>query len=100
MDVQFTPELLAYMEQHGKKTVLVELVKINNSDFEITELHVRFADGRLREQFVGKKGYRVLPAGAAEVLLPRFPLELEETVTFGLKRVLFWNVLTYSGIKV
>ena len=98
MEFKYEPALLAYMEKHNKRTILVELVQINNSDFEISELHVRFVDGRLRKQFLDK-GYRLNANSHGEVLLPRFPLDTEPVVTFGLKKFLFWSHLTYSGIK-
>lgn len=98
MKFKYEPALLEYMEQRNKRTIVVELVQINNSDFEISELHVRFVNGRLRKQFLDK-GYRLHTTPHGEVLLPRFPLDMEETVTFGLKSFLFWKHLTYSGIK-
>jgi len=98
MEFQYEPALLEHMKRKNKCTILVELVQINNSDFEISELHVRFVDGRLRKQFLDK-GYRLNTTPHGEVLLPRFPLDMEPTVTFGLKKFLLWNHLTYSGIK-
>ena len=98
MEFKYEPALLDYMKKCGKHTILVELVQINNSDFEISELHVRFVDERLKRQFLDK-GYRQQDTEYGEVLMPRFPLETEETVTFGLKKILFWRHLTYSGIK-
>ncbi len=100
MDIHYTPQLLEYMKKRGKSTILVEMVEVNNSDFEISELSVRFVDRRLRELFVNKKGYRVFPAPEGELLLPRFPLELEPVVTFDLKKVLFIPVLTCKGIRI
>ena len=100
MEFKFEPKLLDYMQKHNKRTIVVELVEINNSDFEITELHVRFVNARLREQFLTKKRYRLHTTPHGEVLLPHFPLELEETVTFGLKSFLFFEHITYTGIKV
>ena len=100
MEFRYEPELLDYMQKKKKNTILVELVQVNNSDFEITELNVRFVDARLREQFLTQKGYRLFTTGHGEVLLPRFPLELEETVTFGLKPFLFFKGISYTGIKV
>ena len=100
MDIVYTPRLRDYMKKSGKQTVVVELVQVNNSDFEISELHVHFADRRLRELFVQKKGYRVRSAPEGELLLPRFPLELEPVVTFDLKRILFFRILTCKGIKI
>lgn len=100
MKFRFEPKLLDYMQTHNKRTIVVELVEINNSDFEITELHVRFVEPRLREQFLTKKRYRLYTTDHGEVLLPRFPLELEEIVTFGLKTFLFYKHITYTGIKI
>lgn len=100
MEFQYDPKLLDYMQKQNKRTILVELVQINNSDFEITELNVRFVDARLREQFLTKKGYRLHTTDHGEVLLPRFPLELEETVTFELKSFLWFKHITYTGIKM
>ena len=99
MEFRYEPELLAYMEKSGKRTIVVELVEINNSDFEITELNVRFVDARMRQLFLNKR-YRLHTIDVGEVLLPPFPLELEQTVTFGLRRVLFFKWVTYNGIKV
>lgn len=100
MEFQYEPRLLDYMQKNNKRTIVVELVEINNSDFEITQLHVRFVDARLRDQFLTKKRYRLYTTPHGEVLLPRFPLELEEPVRFGLKSVLGFKSITYSGIKV
>ena len=98
MEFNYEPALLEFMENSGKRTILVELVQINNSDFEISELHVRFVDGRVRKLFLDK-GYRLHTTPHGEVLMPRFPLDTEDVVRFGLKKILFWNHLTYSGIK-
>lgn len=100
MEFKYEQNLLEYMQAHNKRTIVVEMVEINNSDFEISELHVRFADPRLREYFLSKKQYRLYTTEHGEVLLPRFPLELEETVRFGLKSILFFKHITYTGIKV
>ena len=94
------PELAAFMEKKGTNTVLVELVEINNSDLDVTELHTRLVDKRLRDIYVEKKGYRTVDAGWGTVLLPRYPLQMEEQVTFGLKSILFIKSVTCKGIKV
>ncbi len=99
MEFKYEQNLLEYMQANNKRTIVVEMVEINNSDFEISELHVRFADQRLREYFLTKKQYRLYTTDHGEVLLPRFPLELEETVCFGLKSILFFKHITYTGIK-
>ena len=100
MEFQYEPRLLDYMEQKSKRTIVVELVEINNSDLDITELHVRFVDARMRDQFLTKKHYRLHTTPHGEVLMPRFPLKLEETVRFGMKSFLCFHRITYSGIRV
>ena len=100
MEVRYEPSLLEYMEKKKTSTILVELVEINNSDLDVTELHVRLVNQRLRNIFVDQKRYRTVTTPHGEVLLPPFPLQLEDTITFGLKKVLFASMLTCKGIKV
>ena len=95
----YSPALIEYMKKHDKHTIVVEMVEINNSDFEISEFHIRFVDKRIRDQFIEQKGYRVVPTEHGELLLPRFPLDMDDTVTFDLKKVLFFNHITCEGIK-
>lgn len=99
MNFVYTPELTEYIHSHNKKTLAVELMELNNTDLEITDLHIYFVNERMREQLI-KKGYRVVPTELGEVLLPRFPLQMAETVTFGLKSFLFFKHVTCDGIKV
>ena len=100
MRFEYEPRLRAYMEKTGKKTIVVELVEVNTSDFDVTELSVHFVDARMRKLFLEKKGYRLMETELGEVLLPRFPLEMEETVSFGLKDFIVYKHITYEGIKV
>ena len=100
MVFECTPELRTYIEKSGKNCILVEMVEVNNSDLEISELHVRFADRRTREIFVEKKRYRTVETDFGEVLLPRFPLQLEEPVTFSLRSVLGIKSIRQKGIKI
>lgn len=100
MEFRYTPELADYIRRYNKNTLLVELIELSNTDLEVTDLHVYFVNRRMRDQFVNKKQYRVYNTELGEVLLPRFPLELEDTVTFGLKSFLFFHQVTCKGIKV
>ena len=99
MKIVYTPELTEYIRKHNKKTLLVEMIELNNTDLEITDLHIFFVNERMREQFI-KKGYQIHTTQLGEVLLPRFPLQMDEVVTFGLKSVLFFKHITCEGIKV
>ena len=100
MKINYTPELLAYMEKKNNRTILVELVEINNTDLEVIDLHVYLPHKNQREKFITEKKYRVVTTEVGEVLLPRYPLQIEEEITFGLKKVLFFTSLSYTGIKV
>ena len=100
MEFHFEPELRAYMKEKGHRTILVEMVEINNSDLDVSELNIRFPNARIREQFITKKNYRVFETEVGEVLLPRFPLQMDEVITFGLKKVLFFHKITCKGIKL
>lgn len=96
----YEPALLAHMEKKNIHTILVELVEINGSDLEVSELHVQLADLRRSTFFREKKGYGVVETEHGTVLLPRFPLKIEETVTFGLKKFLWVPYVTCRGIKI
>jgi len=100
MTFVYSPALRGYMEKSGKRCILVEMVEINNSDLEVSELHVRFADARTRQIFTAKKRYRVVETELGEVLLPPFPLQPEDPVTFELRSVLGIKSIRYKGIKV
>ena len=100
MEFQYTPQLREHMKQKGRTTVLVELVEINHTDLDVTEFHVRLADEKTTEHFLTKKRYRRVETAEGDVLLPPFPLQLADTVTFGLKSVLGFKYLTCQGIKV
>ena len=44
MNFIYEPALLEYMQKKGKNTIVVEEITSNNSDFEVTELHVHLID--------------------------------------------------------
>ena len=100
MTVHYTPELIEYMDKKKNHTILVELVEINNTDVEVVDLHIYLPHPNQKEKFLKEKRYRTVTTDVGEVLLPPFPLELDEVVTFGLKKVLFLEYMTYKGIKV
>ena len=100
MEFYYTPELREHMKKRGRTTVLVELVEINHTDLDVTEFHIRLADEKMKEHFLTKKRYRRVASAEGEVLLPPLPLELADTVTFGLKSFLGFKYLTCQGIKV
>lgn len=96
----YEPELIEYMQEKGHKNIIVELVQINNSEIEICELHVHFADAKQTDLFKTKKQYYSVNTEIGEVLLPRFKLTFDEEVVFGLKKFWIFKSVSYKGIKI
>ena len=92
--------LKEYMNRTGKKNIVVELVIADNSDIEITELHVHLANDSRAGYFKEKKRYRGHETELGEVLLPAFPLQYDEHIYFRLKKFLCFKTVGYEGIKI
>ena len=99
MNFVYEQPLLDYMQKKGKSTIVIEEVTSNNSDFEITELHVHLIDQKSAEIFKTKKRYYSVKTDAGEVLLPPYRLKLADTITFGLKSFLGIKYISYQGIQ-
>lgn len=100
MKIHYTPELLEFMEKKNNHTILVELVEINNTDVEVVDLHIYLPHPRQKEKFLQEKKYRTVTTEVGDVLLPPFPLKMEEDVTFGLKKTWIFTSMTCEGIKI
>ncbi len=98
MEFIYEPALLEYMQKKRKNIIVVEEVTINNSDIEITELHVHLIDEKRANAFKSKR-YRSVKTNEGEVLLPPFKLQYADVITFGLKSFLGIKYLSYKGIK-
>jgi len=95
----YDQELLLHMEKVGLKTIVVEFIAIENSDIEISDLRIRLINDRLRSNFLDKN-YRIVETEHGEVLLPRYPLTFDDTVTFKLKKFLWFKSIVAEGIKI
>ena len=100
MTIRYTPELIGHMNKKNNHTILVELVEINNSDLEVIDLHVYLPHKNQREKFLKEKKYRIVNTEGGEVLLPPYPLQIDEEVTFGLKKFWVFTSLRCTGIKI
>lgn len=99
MEFVYEQPLQEYMCKKGKNIIVVEEITSNNSDFEITELHLQLIDEKRADYFKTKKGYYTVKTQTGEVLLPPYRLKIEETVTFGLKSFLGIKYITQKGIQ-
>ena len=94
----YEDELKEYMQEKGYKNIVVEVVMINNSEIEISELHVHFVDARQTEYFKTKQRYYSVNTEMGEVLLPRYKLNFEDEIVFGLKKFWIFKSISYKGI--
>ena len=92
--------LKEHMKKTGKPNIVIEVVSADNSDIEITELHVYLADNKRAAFLKAEKRYRGKETEVGEVLLPSFRLQYDETVRFFLKRFLCFKSVGYEGIKI
>lgn len=99
MNFVYEPALQEHMRAKGKTTIVVETVMINHSEIELMELHVHLIDERQAKYFMEKQRYISKETELGRVLLPPYRLQYDETVTFGLKKVLFFKMVTYEGIR-
>ena len=100
MTIHYTPELIEHMDKKKNHTILVELVEINNTDVEVVDLHIYLPHKNQREKFLKEKRYRLINTEVGEVLLPPYPLQIDEEVTFGLKKFWVFTSLRCTGIKI
>ena len=100
MTIRYTPELIEHMDKKKNHTILVELVEINNTDVEVVDLHIYLPHKNQREKFLKEKRYRLINTEVGEVLLPPYPLQIDEEVTFGLKKFWVFTSLRCTGIKI
>ena len=94
----YEDELKEYMREKRKKNIIVEVVTINNTEIEISELHVHFVDDRQTEIFKKKHRYRGVETEMGEVLLPHYKLNYDEEIVLGLKKFLCFRSISYTGI--
>ena len=100
MTIRYTPELIEHMNKKNNHTILVELVEINNTDVEVVDLHIYLPHKNQREKFLKEKRYRLINTEVGEVLLPPYPLQIDEEVTFGLKKFWVFTSLRCTGITI
>jgi len=100
MNFVYTPELLEYMNSKKQDTIVVEVIEANHTDIEFTDIRVHLVNHRMANIFKTERKYRSVPTEHGEILLPRYKLEYEETITLGLKKVLFFNSISCQGISL
>ncbi len=100
MHFVYDPELLLYMKEKNKRTLMIEVVTSDSSDFEFTELHPHFVTEKYGAYCKEKKRYRGIETEHGEVLLPPYRLEYADTITFRLKKFWIFRSVVQEGIRL
>ena len=100
MKFVYEPELLAYMNEKGRHNLSLEVASSNASDFEVTELYLRFVSDKDALFLENRKHYHCVKTEVGKVLLPPYRLAYDDTVTLGLKRYWIFKKLTFKGVHL
>lgn len=100
MNFSYTPELIDYLTEKKKKNIVVEVVSIDHSDIDMTELHVYAINDKRVKNLLEEGKYREKETEVGSVLLPKYHLEYDETVKFDLKKTLWFHSIHYEGIRL
>ena len=100
MNLIYEDKLIEYMKHHNKSNILVEVIQSNASDFEVTELHLRFISEKAAENMTTKQRYRRVEAPFGGLLMPPYRLEVADTVNLYLKKFGFIHWIKQVGIKL
>lgn len=98
MNFTYEPSLERYMRQKQKRTIVVEVISSDHSDFQVTELHVHLVSEKQADFLIRQKQFRPQATHMGQVLLPPYRLTYGDTVTFGLKSFLGIKYITQEGI--
>ena len=97
MEFVYEPALLEYMEQKKQSNIIVQVAE-THSDIEFQEIHVHLISDNMAEFNITEKKYRAVKTAHGRVLLPRYPLEYEDEVVFGLKKFWVFKTVSFRGI--
>ncbi len=101
MNIEYSKELIEYMKKRGKSVILVDIASSNTSDFDVTELYLRFITDKHADRLLDEnKGYRTEEAPFGRMIFPPYHMHIDDTVKIGLKRFLFFNMIRYEGLKL
>ncbi len=89
------------MRMHNKECILVDIASSNTSDFDVTELYLRFISDKHADRLLGEgKGYRAENAPVGRVIFPPYHMHIAETVRLSLGSFLFIKWIRQEGLKL
>lgn len=101
MEIIYDNTLTDYMRKRGKTHILVDIAASNTSDFDVTELYLRFiSSSHAQNLLASNKGYRSYPAPVGEMIFPAYHMHIDDEVRVTLKTFLFFHWLKYTGLRL
>lgn len=100
MNVIYDDALIEYMKNKGKENVLVEVASSNTSDFDVSELYLRFVPDKFADSLIATKHYRSVEAPVGRLLLPPYHMHIEETIELSLHSFLMIKWIKQKGLKL
>lgn len=100
MNFIYEPELIEYMQNKKRYNIIIELVSIDHSDIEMTDIHVFLANERQLKLFKEEKKYKTIKTSVGEILLPQYKFDVDDEIILGLKTTWCFKYITYKGIRV
>ena len=101
MTIIYDPQLEEYMRKRHKTHILVDIASSNTSDFDVTELYLRFiTDSHAKSLLSADKGYRSYPAPLGEMIFPPYHMHIGDEIRVELGSFLFFHWLKQTGLKL
>ena len=100
MQVEYSPELLEYMQEKKRKVISIEVAKSDHSDFEVAEIYLRLVTDKFASYLREKKRYRSVKTNQGEVLFPPYVLEIDPVIRLGLRKRWIFRSLSVEGVRL
>lgn len=100
MQVQYDEQLIEYMNKHKKECILVEVASSNTSDFDVSEIYLRFVPNKFADKLISDKRYRAYEAPIGRLVLPPYHMHISETINVSIKGKFFIHWLKQDGLKL
>lgn len=100
MEFVIDDAVLEDMAKKKRRGISVEVATSENSDFEVTEIYLRYVRDEFADYLVEKKNYRRFQAGTVFVLLPPYRMHYDPVVRIHFEKHWIFRRLAVTGIQL
>lgn len=101
MNIIYDDALCEYMKRRNKSVILVDIASSNTSDFDVTEMYMRFiSTGHAERLLSSNKGYRREEAPVGCMIFPPYHMHIADKVVLSLRSFLFIKWIKYEGLRL